>query len=300
VRSCVREPRNNITIRWPSNMSRCCKPPGGRPKRDNGPVCGPSKPTYWRKTNLGWRGAGQALAGTFADRTVRPNPSEYGHAVLALSGRATARRQPCWRPPEAAAISQLPCQEFPGYVLRERVAFSVSPPAVAGERRVAIGNIMDGGHRSGNWFELGVDDFAKHVFVAGVPGSGKTHTCQYLLSQLWSEHRIPWLVVEPSSKSEYRRLTASALGGDLQVYTLGDETCAPLRLNPFEVLPGMPVQTHIEALSSLFAASFALVTPMPDVLNQALHQVYMDLGWDLLRGTNPKATWRKCNRRYPI
>lgn len=189
---------------------------------------------------------------------------------------------------EAAAVCQLPSKEFPGYVLQEPVTFSVSPPLVRGSQSVAIGCIMNDGARTGNWFDVSLEDLAKHVLVAGVPGSGKTQTCQYLLSQLWSEHNIPWLVVEPSTKTEYRRLAGSSLAGDLQIYTLGDETCAPLRLNPLAILPGVPVQSHIDALGALFGASFAMVTPMPEVLNEALHRVYADFGWDLLQGTNPR------------
>ena len=231
---------------------------------------------------------GQALAGSFAGRDSLPQPFRVRSCRLD-SARAG------FRPPatllttaEAAALSQLPSQESPGYALREMVSFSVSPPSASRGSTVAIGNIMNGGARTGNWFEVRLEDLAKHVFVAGVTGSGKTRTCQYLLSQLWDEHRIPWLVVEPSTKSEYRRLAAAtSLGGDLQIYTPGDETCAPLRLNPLQVLRGVSVQTHIDALCSLFSASFAMVTPMPEVLNEALHRVYTDRGWNLIRGTNP-------------
>jgi hypothetical protein len=231
---------------------------------------------------------GQALAGSFAGRDSLPQPFRVRSCRL---GSAQAG----FRPPstvltsaEAAALSQLPSQEFPGYALREAVTFSVSPPPAPDHPSVAVGTIVASGVRTRNWFEVRVEDLAKHVFVAGVTGSGKTRTCQYLLSQLWGEHQIPWWVVEPSTKIEYRRLAASETFRDLQIYTLGNETCAPLRLNPLQILPGVSVQTHIDALSSLFGASFAMVTPMPDVLNKALHRVYTERGWDLLQGTNPR------------
>jgi len=80
-----------------------------------------------------------------------------------------------------------------------------------------------------NWFEIGLSDVCKHIFIGGVSGSGKTHTCHYLLSQLWCEHRIPWLVLESSGKVEYRRLLASPLAGIYGCIRFSDETVSPLR-----------------------------------------------------------------------
>jgi hypothetical protein len=189
--------------------------------------------------------------------------------------------------PEAAALARLPAEEFAGYQLRDFVQFALSPPVVHQPRRLSVGLVLDRGRKTGNWFELAVDDLCKHVLVAGVPGSGKTETCQYLLRQLWEEHQIPWMVLEPSMKSEYRLLLAGPTGPALRVFTLGDETGVPFRFNPLEVQPGVHVQTHIDGLVALFNAAFALVTPMPYVLSLALHRVYEERGWDLVKGNHP-------------
>jgi hypothetical protein len=164
----------------------------------------------------------------------------------------------------------------------------VSPPETNQATGVAVGVIVDDGRSTHNWFEIGLDELCRHAFIAGVPGSGKTQTCQYILNQLWEEHRVPWLVLEPSIKSEYRRLLASPVGRDVCVFTVGDETGVPFRLNPLEVQPGVHVQTHIDGLTSLFNASFAMVTPMPEVLSLALHRVYEERGWDLARGASSR------------
>ena len=58
--------------------------------------------------------------------------------------------------------------------------------------------------------------FAKHMFVCGVPGSGKTNTMLHLANSLWNSEKIletgekiklhiPFLVLEPAKK-EYREL----------------------------------------------------------------------------------------------
>lgn len=76
-------------------------------------------------------------------------------------------------------------------------------------------------------------------FIAGVTGSGKTTTCQTLLSGAG----IPYLVIEPA-KTEYRALMKS--DRKLIVFTLGDESCAPFRLNPLEFTKGEIISSHID------------------------------------------------------
>ncbi len=230
----------------------------------------------------------QALMSAFAAPDNRPQPIRVRPCLP--RGEASSRELPstCLTTPEAAALARLPAEEFAGYLLRDFVQFAVSPPVVQQPQRLSVGLVLDRGRRTGNWFELGVDDLCKHVLVAGVPGSGKTQTCQYLLRQLWEENQIPWLVLEPSMKSEYRLLLAGPASRDLRIFTLGDETGVPFRFNPLEVQPGVHIQTHIDGLVALFNAAFALVTPMPYVLSLALHRVYEERGWDLTRGNHPR------------
>jgi hypothetical protein len=151
-----------------------------------------------------------------------------------------------------------------------------------------IGTVMDAGKRTANWFSIPLTDLARHALVVGASGSGKTNTCQHLLLQLWNEYHTPWLVIEPSMKSEYRRLLRSNLADDLRIFTLGDESGVPFRLNPLEVMPGIHVQTQIDGLLSLFGAAFGWVSPMPEVLSLAVHRLYANHGWDLVYGTHPK------------
>lgn len=69
---------------------------------------------------------------------------------------------------------------------------------------------------------------AKHTFIAGVTGSGKTTTCHRLLS----EADMPFLVIEPA-KTEYRTLINK--DNDLIVFTLGNEMVSPLELIPLNL-----------------------------------------------------------------
>ena len=187
---------------------------------------------------------------------------------------------------EVAVLASLPRREVAGLQVIDYVAFGMAG-GTGGQGDIALGTLMSGGTCTSLWFEIMKDSLSKHMFVAGVPGSGKTRTCLYLLSQLWREHQVPWLVLEPSMKSEYRALLRSSMGPDLRVFTAGDESVAPLRLNPLEVPSGVHVQTHIGGLATLFKAAFAMDAPLPHVLDDALHQVYEDRGWDLVTGTHP-------------
>ena len=67
------------------------------------------------------------------------------------------------------------------------------------------------------------------------------------------------MVIEPA-KSEYRHmmLMSESFKGVGQAFSLGDETVSPFRLNPFEIMRGVKVQTHLDALKSVFNASFEM------------------------------------------
>jgi hypothetical protein len=96
---------------------------------------------------------------------------------------------------------------------------------------------------------------------------------------------VPFLVIE-SAKSEYRALTGDPRFQALRVFTLGDETVSPFRINPFEIPEGVLVQRHIDCLKALFAAAFVLYPPMPYVLEQSIQEIYEDRGWDLASNEN--------------
>ena len=137
-----------------------------------------------------------------------------------------------------------------------------------------VGTILDAGAETGNSLELPLGDLSKHALIVGVTGSGKTNTCFGLLERVWDAGRgVPFLVIE-SAKSEYRALLRERSFAGLKVFTVGDETTSPLRINPLEVPPGVLVQTHLDYLKSLFAAAFVLYPPMPYVLEQGLREVY--------------------------
>lgn len=186
-----------------------------------------------------------------------------------------------------SAFIHLPKKEMPGFRIRRSAEFSLAEiPPKDPTRVIAIGNILDRGEDTGNLYYIDVDALQKHTIVCGVTGGGKTNTCFYLVGQLWS-YGIPFMVCEPA-KSEYRHmmLMSETFKGVGQAFSLGDETVSPFRLNPFEIMKGVKVQTHLDALKSVFNASFEMYSPMPQVLEKALNTIYSVRGWDLINNVN--------------
>ncbi|MEE4546254.1 DUF87 domain-containing protein [Streptomyces sp. V4-01] len=120
----------------------------------------------------------------------------------------------------------------------------------------------------------------RHTLLVGTTGSGKTNTSLNLCEQLWRDHRIPFLVLEPvnTTLDDYRWLATRPGMEDLLVLTAGDESIAPLRLNPFAVPHGVRISGHIAALLACFDAAFGLWDPLPAIYNRALRAAYARRG----------------------
>ncbi len=124
-----------------------------------------------------------------------------------------------------------------------------------------------------------VNNLSRHTLVAGTNGSGKTTTCFQILAELYQK-KIPFLVIEPA-KSEYRTLLESPIKSQLLVFTLGDESISPFRLNPLEIFPGVRVETHISNLRACFQAALPTFGVLPSLIEESLHNVYNARGWNL-------------------
>src|SRR5262249_16475663 len=153
--------------------------------------------------------------------------------------------------------------------------------------RVQLGKVIHRMRVTETSYTIARDSLTKHVFVAGVTGAGKTNTIFLLLKEA-PRHGVPFLVLE-AAKTEYRALLDHPDVRDmLQIFTLGNENVSPFRLNPFEVPPGIPIGVHIDLLRSVFTASFGMWSPLPQVLEQSLHSIYADRGWNVASNTNDR------------
>lgn len=228
------------------------------------------------------------LSGAYAGKKSLPEP---------LRVRAFTTREPAepntWSvltTSECATLATPPREDRPGFEVVPDIRFGVQASTDDGKQRIEIGEILDRGQPSGNVFSISERDITKHGLIVGVTGAGKTNTCFELLAQVWREGKgVPFMVLE-SAKSEYRDLLNDPRFTGLRVYTIGNENISPIRINPFAVATGVLVQSHIDFLKALFSAAFVLYPPMPYVLDQALHEVYEDFGWDLVTNTNVRGS----------
>jgi len=194
---------------------------------------------------------------------------------------------------DLANFVNLPTQEMPGFQVKPYSRFHVSKAEASGDF-LSVGEIQDQGIGTGNLYKIPIASLKKHGLVVGTTGSGKTNTIFYMLKEAW-RNKVPFMVLEPA-KTEYRGLLYSPeFGKDLSVFTLGDNNISPFRLNPFEIMPGIAVQTHIDLLKSVFNASFFMWGPLPQVLERCIHEIYIDKGWDLATNINHRGLHRNAN-----
>ncbi len=118
---------------------------------------------------------------------------------------------------------------------------------------------------------------SKHAFLAGMPGSGKTNSMMYLVSEIHKE-RIPVLVLEPAKK-EYRILTTKKGMQDISLFSPCANSMFPLHINPFEFPKGMKLADHINRLLDVFNGTFQLDPPMPMLLTEGIQDCYEELLW---------------------
>ena len=187
---------------------------------------------------------------------------------------------------ELAHIAMPPVDPFLGYNVSKAPTLGLSlplpddEPSMLGNETSALGCICENGEplKGGN-FSLNSGDIAKHVFVCGITGSGKTTTVKALIETC----DVPFLVIE-SAKREYRQLIGSdKFRQTLLVYTIGDDA-APLSMNPFYIMEGVSLFSHIDFLKAIFNAAFGLFDPLPYILEKSIHEAYRKLEWDLETG----------------
>jgi len=183
-----------------------------------------------------------------------------------------------------AALTAPPDVELPGIRLTDPNEFDVTPDDAPPDG-LLLGTVLDRARESAGPLTVSRNTLNRHAFVCGATGSGKSQTTRWLLEQLSTASApVPWLVIEPA-KSEYARM-AGRLSGRAEVLKIrpGDPDAQPASLNPLEPAPGFPLQSHLDLVRALFLAAFSADEPFPQVLAQALTQVYRESGWDLVTG----------------
>ncbi|MGI6362267.1 MAG: ATP-binding protein [Bacillota bacterium] len=198
----------------------------------------------------------------------------------------TYRFQTILNSEDLSVYCQLPRLEAPGYYVDSYVRFDVADRRKGAN--FSIGKVVyDGNVLAQGDYVIDINALTRHCLIIGLTGGGKTNTAKHLLTTLWAKHNIPFIVIE-SAKREYWELARIQGMDRLFIFTLGneDKNSVKYRINPFERIGDIPLQTHIDYLLAAFKASFDLFPPLPYVLETCVYEIYEDRGWDILSNTN--------------
>lgn len=204
---------------------------------------------------------------------------------------------------EISLLASLPKKEVVGLALKEEVEFglNINNDNNSNDNNnnnnlgylVQSGSVLNGKNGLPNipvYFNK--EYYDKHIFVTGVTGGGKTTTCQKLL--LSSESNF--LVIEPA-KTEYRVMCEKEFP-DMLVFTLGNESGAPFRLNPFEFFEGESITSRVDMIKASMEAAFDMEAAIPQILEAAIYECYEDKGWDISTNKNYNCDDPFANGKY--
>lgn len=180
---------------------------------------------------------------------------------------------------ELSLIADLPKKEVIGLELNEEVEFGLNFTAPQIQNRLELGKLIQSGSQTNKSVSIDKTSLDKHIFITGVTGSGKTTTCQHILR----EANLPFLVIEPA-KTEYRILKEEH--EDLLIFTLGKDTIAPFRLNPFEFFKHESITSRVDMIKASIEAAFDMEAAIPQIIEAAIYECYKDKGWNIATNQN--------------
>lgn len=91
------------------------------------------------------------------------------------------------------------------------------------------------------------------------------------------------MVIEPA-KTEYRILKEKY--SDLLIFTLGNDSIAPFRLNPFEFFPHESITSRVDMIKASIEAAFDMEAAIPQIIESAIYECYKNKGWNIATNKN--------------
>lgn len=183
---------------------------------------------------------------------------------------------------ELGLLAGVPRKEVVGLRLKEEVEFGLNINSETTDGSIKLGNLVQSGQEKKIPVSIEKKDLDRHIFVAGVTGSGKTTTCQKLLL----DSELPFLVIEPA-KTEYRILLKKLKDKQgMLIFTIGKDSAAPFRLNPFEFFPGESITSRVDMLKASIEAAFDMEAAIPQIIEAAIYECYKEYGWNISTNEN--------------
>jgi len=186
---------------------------------------------------------------------------------------------------ELSILSALPNNDIEGISVSKISNFGLTQSKTIDKyKSVEIGVILNKKKPTNQKFKISFESLNSHIFISGITGSGKSNTIKLILNKVQSKNidrKIPFLVIEPA-KSEYKHLLK--IIPDLQIFRPGAKDDI-FKLNPFvfehnKNNKSITLTKHVDMLKTVFSSAFPMYGPMPYILEDAIHKIYEDKGWN--------------------
>ncbi|WP_086243210.1 ATP-binding protein [Campylobacter devanensis] len=178
---------------------------------------------------------------------------------------------------ELSLIAGLPKKDIMGLELKEEVEFGLNFETF--DNPLELGYLLQSRNKTNKIVSIDKKSLDKHIFITGVTGSGKTTTCLNILEN----SNLPFLVIEPA-KTEYRILKEKY--PDLLIFTLGNDSLAPFRLNPFEFFTHESITSRVDMIKASIEAAFDMEAAIPQIIESAIYECYKNKGWNIATNKN--------------
>lgn len=193
---------------------------------------------------------------------------------------------------QACRYLLLPEGELPGvrmhrgvFLGRNAAPEAPAPGDTRRSRRVRLGRFAFTAERdSRGHVEIDERDLYSHVLVTGTTGSGKTRRVLKILNDLGHLGDDVRVVVFETAKRTYRRELGRFPDRPPVIYTLGDSTGRPLRINPFYFEPGTSLKRHLSVLSDALSELMPTEALIGPKMREAVERAYVSAGWDIETG----------------
>ena len=191
-------------------------------------------------------------------------------------------------PSEAAPLFQIPSIEL-GLASSSPASFTTAETSVAVSEwqdvpfesgRVVLGHPYREGDLDSRCLKsIELETLRYHATIVGKTGTGKSTSKNRIIIDAW-KNGVPSLIIEPV-KTDARILLGAI--HEMRLFTVGQESVAPWRDNPFMPEQGVSVQSHISFLYSCFVAAWPLYGMLANHVRRVLEETYIHNGWDPLK-----------------
>lgn len=178
---------------------------------------------------------------------------------------------------DAASFCTAPIHSYPGYYVDcsligdgARDLFPVIPAIT--NTGIALGKSLNS---TGNAV-LPLGSLLCHTAVFGACNTGKTSAVMNVLTSAWTDHHIPFVVLE-AAKKEYNSMLATI--PELRIFTPGVDG-TPLQMNPLQPEDGVLIENHAPAVVRAISAATGAEHPIPEAFIGLLKRTYKRFGWE--------------------